>query len=264
MIPMLNSWGHASGMRATSSEHVVLDRFPRFRPLYEADGWSFCLSNPAAWEHMTDRYAELLELFGPTRYFHVGMDEAWGHLGSTGAICQGKDPRATLAEHLRRVHDYFAGRKIEVLLWHDMFVARNDAKLKNASPANSLPPVSPHLVLDQLPKEVIIAAWNYGVTGEWPIPRYFHEKGYRVVVCPWKMKRNTLALLKTAKEIDLLGVLATTWDSLDVALPSVAQAGILAWEPVGSDLARVPFDHYLLEIRRRPIGNLPRLEETLQ
>jgi hypothetical protein len=47
MIPMLNSWGHASGMRGGSSQHVVLDRFPRFKSLYEEDGWSFCLTNPA-------------------------------------------------------------------------------------------------------------------------------------------------------------------------------------------------------------------------
>ena len=31
MIPMLNSWGHASGMRSRSGEHAVLDRHPEFK-----------------------------------------------------------------------------------------------------------------------------------------------------------------------------------------------------------------------------------------
>jgi len=263
MIPMLNSWGHASGMRSRSAEHVVLDRFPEHRSLYEADGWSFRLDNPKAREHIFDRYGELLELFGPVRYFHAGMDEAWGHLGPAGSpATQGEEPRRLLAGHLHAIHDYLAARKIQVLMWHDMFVERGDPKLGRAGPANSLPPVSPHLVLEELPKDVIIAAWNYDVSGPWPVPRYFRDKGFRVVVSPWKSKRNTISLLNTAKELDLLGVLATTWDSLDVSLPSVAQAGVLAWEPPGADLGRIPFDHWLVEIRGLPICRLPRLEDT--
>ncbi|MCS7304013.1 MAG: beta-N-acetylhexosaminidase, partial [Thermoguttaceae bacterium] len=265
MIPMLNSWGHASGMRSRSGEHVVLDRFPQFRDLYEADGWSFRLANPAIYEHLFDRYAELLELFGPVRYFHVGMDEAWGHLGAVKLdLPAGKEPHQLAAEHLLKLHRYFAERKIQILMWHDMLVRRGDPELGGAGPANSIPPYNTHLALEKLPRDIIIAAWNYDVAGAWPIPKYFRDKGFPVVVCPWKSRPNTIFLVNLAKELDLLGVLATTWDSLDVSLPSVAQAAVLAWEEPKTDLLRIPFDHWLAEIRKLPISNLPQLEATLQ
>ncbi len=265
MIPMLNSWGHASGMRSRSGEHVVLDRFPEFRPLYEGDGWSFRLSNPAIYDHLFDRYGELLELFRPVRYFHVGMDEAWGHLGAVKLeLPPGKQPHELTAEHLLKLHRYFADRKIQILMWHDMLIRRGDPEVGGAGPAGSFPPYNTHLALDKLPRDIIIAAWNYDVASKWAIPKYFRDKGFPVVVCPWKSRSNTIFLVNLAKELDLLGVLATTWDSLDVSLPSVAQAAVLAWEEPKANLLRIPFDHWLAEIRKLPICNLPHLEKTLQ
>jgi hypothetical protein len=261
MIPMLNSWGHASGMRRTSAEHVVLDRFPEFKGLYEPDGWSFCLTNPAIYGQLFDRYGELLELFGPTPYFHAGMDEAWGHMGlMENCACRSDNPRKVLVEHLGKIHGYFAQREMQVIMWHDMFLQPNHPQLGRVSPAGSVPPINSHLALETLPKDVIIAAWNYAETRRWPVPRYFHEKGFRVLVCPWKTRPNTVALVNAAKQDDLFGLLATTWDSLDVSLPSVAQAGVLAWTAPSFDLNAVPFDHWLAALRKLPITALPKYE----
>jgi hypothetical protein len=199
---------------------------------------------------LSDRYGELLELFGPTHYFHVGMDEAWGELPNTSID--------SLRGHLQFMHQYFADRKIQIIMWHDMFLQRNHPELGKVSPANSRPPLNSHLTLPDLPKDVIIAAWEYDYTDEWPVPKYFHDKGYPVVVCPWKSRRNTEMLLNTAKKLDLLGVLETTWDSLDVSLPSVGEAGVLAWTKPGFDLRSIPFDHWLSEIRKFPICDLPK------
>jgi len=262
MIPMLNSWGHASGMRSRSSEHVVLDRYPQHKDLYEADGWSFCLSNPAVYDHLFDRYDELLELFAPARYFHLGLDEAWGHLGlKDSKEIRGDDPLKLIRSHLDKLHGYFARRNVQVLVWHDMFLERDHPQLGRQSPANSFPPFNTHLALPTLPRDVIIAAWNYTATDQWPVPKYFSDQGFPVVVCPWKTKRNTIALVDTAKKHDLLGHLATTWDSLDVCQPSVAEAGVLAWTAPGYKL-NIPFDHWLAAIRALPICDLPKLEET--
>ncbi len=264
MIPMLNSWGHASGMRNRSSEHVVLDRYPQFKDLYEEDGWSFRLSNPAIYEHLFDRYGELLELFAPARYFHVGMDEAWGHRGlpESGKI-HGEDPVKLIVNHVQKMYDYFAQRKVRIIMWHDMFLQRQHPELGRLSPAGSVPPFNTHLALPQLPKDVILAAWNYD-SADWPVPKYFHDKGFPVIVCPWKKKANTIGLLDKALKHDMLGLLATTWDSLDVCQPSVGEAGVMAWAAPGFDIKTVPFDHWLAAIRALPICNLPRLEETLQ
>jgi hypothetical protein len=264
LIPMLNSWGHASGMRARSGEHAVLDRFPRLQPLYEPKGWCFCLSNPELRKHLFDRYNELLELFGPVKYFHAGMDEAWGHLGSVDAEhCRGDDPRELVRRHIMSIHEYFTRRNIRLIMWHDMFMQRKHPQLGRLSPANGVPPYNTHLLLERLPKDIIMAAWNYDECQPWPVPKYLHERGFPVVVCPWKTKANTVMLLDTAQELQLPGVLTTTWDALNVSLPSVAQAGVLSWASPGFDLKRIPFDHWLSSLRELPIVDLPRWETSL-
>lgn len=264
MIPMLNSWGHASGMRSTSSQHVVLDRFPQYKPLYEADGWAFCLTNPAIYTQLFDRYAELIELFGHPRYFHIGLDEAWGHRGlMADEACRGTDPRATLAAHIKKVYGYFAERNIRVIAWHDMFIQRDHPQLGRLSPANSVPPMDSHLVLNELPKELIIDAWNYDETREWPVTKHFHDLGFPVLVSPWKIRKNAESLVNTAKRLNAMGMLETTWDSLDVSLPTVGEAGVLAWTGPGFNLDTVPYQSYLNAIRDLPILALPNLETTL-
>ena len=266
MIPMLNAWGHASGMRGNSSQHVVLDRFPQFKPLYEEDGWSFCLTNPDIYGQLFDRFGELLELFDNPRYFHLGLDEAWGHRGLMESNrCRGDNSRETLAAHLKKLVGYFAERKIRVFMWHDMFIQRNHPQLGRLSPANSVPPFDSHLVLDQLPKDVIMAAWNYDSRQEWPVIQYFHDKGFPVVACPWKVRQNAVAMVNTAKKLGVMGMMQTTWDSLDVTLPTVGEAGIVAWTQPGFNIDTIPYDGgFLKPIRDLPITALPKLETSLK
>ncbi len=265
MIPMLNSWGHASGMRSRSSQHVVLDRFPQFKPLYEEDGWSFCLTNPDIYGQIFDRYGELIELFDHPKYFHIGLDEAWGHRGlMVSDACRGANPRETLANHMKKLYGYFAERKIQVIAWHDMFIQRDHPELGRLSPANSVPPMNSHLVLNELPKDIIMDAWNYDESREWPVTKYFYDRGFPVLVSPWKSRKNTVSLLNTAKRLNVMGLLDTTWDSLDITLPSIGEAGILAWTEPGFNLDTVPFENFLHAIRVLPIVDLPKLENTLR
>lgn len=265
MIPMLNSWGHASGMRGNSAQHVVLDRFPQFKPLYEEDGWSFCLTNPDIYPHLFDRYGELLELFENPKYFHLGLDEAWGHRGLMKSDrCRGENPRETLAAHLQKIVGYFSERNIQVFMWHDMFIQRDHPTLGRLSPANSIPPFDSHLVLEQLPKNVIMAAWNYSATTEWPVMKYFEEKGFPVVACPWKVRKNAVQMVETSKNLGIMGMMQTTWDSLDVTLPTVGEAGVVAWTEPGFNIDAIPYDGgFLNPIRQLPIASLPKLENTL-
>ena len=266
MIPMLNSWGHASGMRGNSAQHVVLDRFPQFKPLYEEDGWSFCLTNPDIYPHLFDRYGELLELFENPRYFHLGLDEAWGHRGLMESNrCRGENPRETLAAHLKKIVGYFSERNIQVFMWHDMFIQRDHPTLGRLSPANSIPPFNSHLVLEQLPKNVIMAAWNYSATQEWPVMQYFEEKGFPVVACPWKVRKNAVQMVETSKKLGIMGMMQTTWDSLDVTLPTVGEAGVVAWTEPGFKIDAIPYDGgFLNPIRQLSITSLPKLENTLR
>ena len=49
LVPALNIFGHATGLRALSGKHSTLDTRPELQPLFEpANGWNWCLSNPDA------------------------------------------------------------------------------------------------------------------------------------------------------------------------------------------------------------------------
>lgn len=71
-------------------------------------------------------------------------------------------------------------------------------------------------------------------------------------------------MVNEAKKMNAMGMLETTWDSLDVTLPTVGEAGVLAWTAPGFDLNAVPYESFLESIRRLPITDLPKLESTLR
>ncbi len=251
MVPALNSAGHQAEMRAISGENVVLDRFPELKNLFLPDGWSLCLSNPAIYPFLFDRYAELIELFDHPKFFHVGIDEAWNPHGKPlDPRCWPDEPHKMISAHLGKIHRYFSDRNIKILMWHDMFLNRDSPEHARFSPANSIPPINSYLSLATVPKDVTIAAWNYGISTEWPVPAYFHDKGYPVLVCVWKKRSNTISLINTAKKLHLRGMLSTIWDSEAVVFPTIGQAGVLAWTAPGYDVSVIPFDHWLKTMRQ--------------
>ena len=64
-----------------------------------------------------------------------------------------------------------------------------------------------------------------------------------MVICPWKTKPTPCAA-DTAQELQFPGA-DDHLGLANVSLPSVAQAGVLAWAAPGFDLKRIPFDHWL-------------------
>ena len=76
LIPQFNLLGHATGARATTAKHVVLDYYPAYQPLFEPDGWSWCLSNPEVRRIQTDLVMEMYDLYDRPPFFHIGCDEA--------------------------------------------------------------------------------------------------------------------------------------------------------------------------------------------
>ena len=77
LIPQLNLFGHAPASRHISGKHPVLDFHPEMQPLFEPDGWTWCLSNPATRRYLTEMTLELYEAFDSPPYFHIGCDEAY-------------------------------------------------------------------------------------------------------------------------------------------------------------------------------------------
>ena len=86
LCPQVNIFGHATASRVNSSKHVLLDAHPEYAPLFEADGWTWCISNPFTRKYLSDIVLEFQELFGNPPYFHIGCDEAYN--AGNCSLCQ--------------------------------------------------------------------------------------------------------------------------------------------------------------------------------
>lgn len=216
LIPQINIFGHATASRCGTGKHAILDFHPEFGSLFEPDGWTWCISNPAARDFLQDIVLEAYELFDCPEFFHIGCDEAYNAGSCTS--CRRSDYPTLLKEHILFFRDLLAERNVRVMMWHDMLLQQDDPRWENyvacGSPADNL-----ENLYKELPKDIIICDWQYyysakeqGKDPEWPTPKFFKEAGYEVLVCPWNKTEGIESLGQLAETEQLLGMLETTWN----------------------------------------------------
>ncbi len=233
VIPMFNSWGHATESRVKYGRHVVLDQNPSLAPLFEPDGWTWCLSNPRSLDLLQSVHDELIEFAGPGQYFHIGCDEAYSH--ATCDRCYPKDRVKLLADHVNRLAAHLEKRGRRPLMWGDALLERG--KWPKGFAANGTAEMPTHLALDQISKKVIITDWHYGADGEVPTLAHFHEHGFETIACPWNGTGNIRALSRAAYQSKSLGVLMTTWHHLVESMPLLSYVATCLWTEKASGLA---------------------------
>ena len=209
LVPQLNIFGHASGSRGGSGKHVILDLHPDYQPLFEPDGWVWCLSNPATRKVLSDIVLETLEAFDNPPYYHIGADEAWG--AAECRSCRHSDYDTLLIDHLKYFHQLLAEKNCRMMMWHDMLIPGNDSRWKGYVANGS---AYAENMLNTLPKDIIICDWQYSVPKKdetWPTMTFFKEHGFDVLACPWNNVENIKSLGKKAYDTQLAGLLCTTW-----------------------------------------------------
>ena len=211
LFPQFNLFGHASASRGSSAKHAILSLHPEYQPLFEPDGWSWCLSNPATRAVLTDLVLELYDAFDAPPFFHLGCDEAFS--AGTCPVCRKTDYGALFLDHLTYFYNLFHERGCRTMMWHDMLVTAKEfpgyVAFGNAKTAE---------LLDRLPKGMIICDWQYAAPKKdetWPTASFFKEKGFDVLVCPWNVRDGIESLGEKAKNDPLFGILETTWHHLD-------------------------------------------------
>lgn len=225
VIPMFNSWGHAAASRMSYGRHVVLNQNPRLAPLFEPDGWTWCLSNPRAQTLIRRVCDELIEFAGPGRYFHIGCDEAYSH--ATCDRCRQTDRVKLFADHVNALATHLEGRGRRVIMWGDALLER--AKWPRPFAANGTPTLPTHEALAQLSRRIMIADWHYDVTtGELPTLAHFRANGFETMACPWNSLANIRTLARAAAA-NQSGLLMTTWHHLVQSIPTLAYTAACAW-----------------------------------
>jgi hypothetical protein len=225
IIPMFNCWGHATACRIKHGRHVVLDQDPKLAPLFEPDGWTWCLTNPRTQALLRSVCDELCEFAGPGQYFHIGCDEAYSH--ATCDRCRQGDRVKLFADHVNAMAAHLEQRGRRAIMWGDPLLERG--KWPAGFSANGSPDLPTHLALDAISKKIVIADWHYDVfKGEVPTLKYFHEHGFETLACPWNALANVRTLAKAAAA-NQSGLLMTTWHHLVQSIPALPYVAACAW-----------------------------------
>lgn len=214
LIPQLNILGHASASRISTGKHAVLDFNPALQPLFEPDGWCWCLTNPETRRVLTDLVTELYEFFDSPPYFHIGCDEADSI--ATCRDCRKRKTETLVLDHLGYFHDLMKEKGARAIMWHDMLLTIGDPRWRGYIVCGHKEQGLGELY-KKLPKDIIIADWQYGnlpeenKNPEWPTSLFFKKAEFDVLTCPWMEPQGTLSLGKMAERETLFGLLGTTW-----------------------------------------------------
>lgn len=237
LIPQLNLLGHATASRVNCGKHAVLDCNPALQPLFEPNGWTWCLSNPHVRSVLTDLVVELYEFYERPPFFHIGCDEAYD-IG-TCRDCRRYALHDLVRDHIVYFHDLLQKRGARVIMWHDMLVENGDPRWQGyiacGRPENRL-----SQLYKDLPHDIVIADWQYnypetndGAEPQWPTARLFHAEKFPVLLCPWLDKPAMESQGKMVAKENMLGMLETTWHNSHDRLFSVVfgTAACAAWNP---------------------------------
>ena len=100
----------------------------------------YCPSNPRTYEILFDVIDEIVEVFEPKEFVHMGHDE----VRSIGVcpLCKDKTPTELFAGDINKIHDYLAQKGLRMMIWGDML--------------QPMPKYPTHPAIDLIPKDIVI------------------------------------------------------------------------------------------------------------
>ena len=124
----------------------------------------YCPSNPRTYEILFDVIDEVVEVFAPVEYVHMGHDE----VRSIGVCprCKGKSPAELFAADINKIHDYLAAKGIKMMIWADML--------------QPMPKYPTHPAIDSIPKDIFLLDFIWYFHLDKDIEDNLLEKGFQV------------------------------------------------------------------------------------
>lgn len=245
VVPMYNIWGHAASCRNRWGRHVILDQNPLLAPLFEPDGWTWCLSHPQVpglIRRIMDELCDLAENQAGTKeeeggmesgerggrggWFHLGCDEAYSH--ATCDRCRHKDRVGLWADHVNSMAEHLRSKGRRSIMWSDALLQRS--AWPDGFEANGIAELPTHTAIDRIDRRIVIADWHYDVfKGPIKSVEHFRTYGYDVLVSPWHELKNIRTLAEAGYADGAMGMLATTWHRLPQHMPMIPAAADACW-----------------------------------
>ena len=225
VFPEIKAIGHAQWAHGGGPRGRPLKFYPELTDWFSPDGASF---NPASREAMAMLKScidEMVDLFDSPPYFHISGDEA--HNWATGEAVRDKDPARLLADWIIDLHEHVRSHGCETIMWGDMFLPPEEYPDYTAAHAVR----GTERALQWLPREIIIADWQYGDNETFPSARMFQREGFRVIGCPWNDRAGIRNWGRQLADMDATGILGTSWFQILSSFPGIAATAEAGWNP---------------------------------
>ena len=106
---------------------------------------SLCPSNPKSYEIIFDITDDIIDIFQPKEFIHMGHDEVY-QMGLCPK-CRQKTPAQILAEDLNKLHDYITPKGLRIMIWGDMLQRYSFNLIKKYRTWEALPHIPKDIVL---------------------------------------------------------------------------------------------------------------------
>ncbi|MBN1344439.1 MAG: hypothetical protein JXQ73_17250 [Phycisphaerae bacterium] len=219
-----------------------LEPIPKLNFATTHDAWlkeyGLMVGTPEYHDVCDDLIAELMDLFGGPRFFHIGMDE------ETIGHCRGiqidhmilREGKAWL-DAVERLDRSVRRCGARTWMWGDPLWPEREGE----------PPA--------IPKRILVSDWNYSKRTTFPTSKIIEQLGYDNIPAGanWTEDENALLLARfAAKHLDpkrTPGMMMTSWNPTVKScrcnlLNAVSLAAGAFWNPNGPSTSPWPRDHY--------------------
>ena len=175
VIPEVQSLGHVQFMTYAYPELAEVSEETKSRAVdtrtedaLPADLYPhcYCPQNELSYKILFDMLDEIIELFEPKEYVHMGHDEVY-QIGICPK-CKGRDPAELFASDVNRIYDYLKSKGLKMMIWSDMLQPVTRYKT---------PPA-----IDLIPKDILMLDFIWYFHLDKDIEDNLLEKGFKVAI----------------------------------------------------------------------------------
>ena len=204
VIPMTQCWSHFSRFLG-KQKYRHLAEIQQPEPEARRKYWNYCPRHPDTHPMLFGMIEEQLECFPHARFFHCGLDEITFEPIGVCERCKGTPGGELLAEEVKRLHTFLAGKGLTMCMWGDQLLVEHNGK----APYNTAD------ALPKLPRDIVIFDWHYSAWQEFPSVKFFKDQGFPVIASGWYEPLNVTTLSQTARDQGVMGYGGTTWYGID-------------------------------------------------
>jgi len=239
VIPEIEALGHQERLRSV---------YPHLSEK-GTKGNAICLSNNEAWRVLKDIYLEAIEIYRP-KFIHIG-----GHEANPIAYCikcKNKSAAKLFSAHMIRVHKFLKERNIKTMMFSDMlldFKKWNGKAPATSNVGNGVFDAVTHPAIKDLPRDIIIAVWDYEDKTHFKALKYFKDKGFSTIAYTWYGDKNNYYFAQEAIKQKSLGLVGTTWSFFSAGNANVGGnvnmmsllSAEYSWSPDKPALEKIPY-----------------------